>query len=275
MSSKSKLIQQLKFKYESTNSLQFFGNFQTQEEVEKRNSQMLLEQEIAREEAAKTREIYHEQKMRQQIRENNQELRILESQLRTAYVSKTLAAQIKEREALMLVEKIQQKQENEELEKEIIAHLEKMKRDQEIARERQKKLHEDLKNQIIAAHQQHQRLYGEFLREKYYLDEIAKRVKEELMEQAQRKIEQRERTKKEMDAFKQIKQEFERLQEMETAEENQRILEYCQERDKKIEEEERRRKELEMNRKNLNEKMVAELSELEVSLILYFVGKGS
>lgn len=247
----------------------------TREEAERKNAHLLLEQEIARVEAEQAREIYHEKKMRQQIRENNQELRILESKLRTAYVSKALASQKKEHEALALAEKIQQKQENYELEMERLEHLEKIKKDQEADRERKKKLHEDLKNQIIAAHQQQQRLYEEFLREKYYLDEIAKRLKDELMEQAQQKIIRKEQTKKEMDAFKIIKQEFEKIQQIETAEENQRILDYCQQRDTKIQEEEKRRKELEMNRKNLNEKMVAELTELEVSLsILYFISEG-
>lgn len=234
----------------------------------------MREQEIAREEAARFREAYHEKKMRQQVRENNQELRELESKLRTAYVSKALAVQKKEREALMLVEKIQEKEECEMLEKARLAHLEQIKKDQEVDRARKRKLHEDLTEQIISAHQQHQKLYEEFLREKYYLDEIAQRIKEELIEQTQRKIERKEQTKKEMDAFKAIKKELERQLQIDTDEENQRIIEYCQLRDKKIEEEERRAQELEKNRKNLNEKMVAELSELIVSLhILYFVSK--
>lgn len=249
-------------------------SFQDQEIVEKRNAQLLLDQEMARQHTTKIREAYHEQKMRQQIRENNQELRILESQLRTAYVSKALANQRKEREAMILAEKIQQKYENEALEKARISHLEQLQKDLEKDRERKKKLHEDLTNQIISAHQKHQRLYEEFLREKYYLDEIAQRVKEELMELAQKKVEQMEKTKKEMQAQKIVKQELERVQQIETEEENLRILEYCQQRDKKIQEEEKRREELEVNRKNLNEKMVAELSELSVSLkVFYFICK--
>lgn len=209
--------------------------------------------------------------MRQQIRENNQELRILESQLRTAYVSKALAVQKQEREALQLVEKIREKEENELLEKSRLSHLEEIRKMHELDRERKKQLHEDLTNQIISAHQQHQKLYEEFLREKYYLDEIAQRLKEELLEQAQKKIDMKERTKKEMDAFKIIKKELERVEQIETEEENERIIEYCQQRDKKIQEEEKRAKELEMNRKNLNEKMVAELSELIVSCFYLFL----
>jgi hypothetical protein len=243
----------------------------SQQEIERKNSELIREQQIAREHAAQVREQYHEQKMRQQVRENNQELRELESKLRTAYVSKALAAQKKEHEALALAEKIIEKQERDELEKARLDHLEQMQRDMEADRARKKKLHHDLTEQIISAHQEHQKLYEEFLREKYYLDEIAKRVSEELMEQAQKKIDQREKTKKEMDAFKVVKKEFERLQQIETAEENERIIEYCQQRDRKIEEEEKRRKELEKNREHLNEKMVAELSELIVGFYMLLI----
>lgn len=210
--------------------------------------------------------------MRQQVRENNQELRELESKLRTAYVSKALAAQKQEHEALAIAERMIEKQENEVLEKARLEHLEQVQKDFDADRERKKKLHEDLTKQIISAHQQHQKLYEEFLREKYYLDEIANRIKEELQEQAQKKIERKEATKKEMDAFKVIKKELERQQQIDTDEENQRIIEYCQLRDQKIAEEEKRAKELERNREHLNEKMVTELSELIVSLhVLYFV----
>lgn len=206
--------------------------------------------------------------MRQQVRESNQELRILESQLRTAYVSKALASQKKEREALILAEKIEEKAECERLEMARLQHLADLKKKAEIEKDRKTRLHKDLTDQIITAHQQRVQLYEEFLRDKYYLDEIAERLKEELSEQIQKKITMKEKTKKEMDSFKIIKKELERQKEIETREENQRILEYCELQEKKIQEEEKRRNELEKNRKNLNEKMVAELTTLEVSLIL-------
>lgn len=212
--------------------------------------------------------------MRQQVRENNQELRELESKLRTAYVSKALAAQKKEREAFELIERLQKKQECKELEEARLAHLEEVRQKCEDEKERKKQLHDDLTQQIVSAHQQHQKLYEEFLREKYYLDEIAQKVKEELLEQAQRKVERKEKTKKEMDAFKVIKKELERIKEIETAEENQRIIQYIQKRDEKIAKDEKRQRELEKNREHLNEKMVMELSELAVSSkAFYFVCK--
>lgn len=234
----------------------------------------MRDQAAVKEKAARVREIYHEQKMRQQVRENSQELRELESKLRTAYVTKGLIAQKQKREAMMLADELQKKQEFKDMEAARLLHLEQLKKNHEIEQRRKKQLHQDLTEQIVTAHMQHQKLYEEFLREKYYLDEIAQRVQDELLEQAQQKIERKEKTKKEMEAFKIIKRDLEKTKEIETREENQRILEYCQQRDKKIAEDEKRERELEMNRKNLNEKMVAELSELTVSLeAFYFVSE--
>lgn len=45
------------------------------------------------------------EKMRQQIRENTEELRVLESKLRAAYVGKTIRAQIAEKESRLVEEK--------------------------------------------------------------------------------------------------------------------------------------------------------------------------
>jgi hypothetical protein len=71
-----------------------------------------------------------------------------------------------------------------------------------------------------------------------------------------------------MEAFRVAKSEIERMRRIEVEEENKRIYVYCQERDKKIQEEERRRRELERHRDALNEAMVKELTELNVSLNL-------
>lgn len=247
-----------------------------QEEAERKNEEQILAERIARENSERLRSEYHEKKMRQQIRENNQELRELESRLRTAYVTKALAAQKKEIEVLRHAERLQEKQENDILEQARLAHLEQLRRDQENEREKKRKLGEDLKNQIISSHQQHQLLYEQFLREKAYLDEIARRVQDELMQEMKKKVKTIERTKKEMEAFKVAKGEHERIRQIELEEENERIKIYCQQRDKKIAQEEDRRRELEKQRENLNEKMVKELTELIVSSlleILYFVCK--
>lgn len=214
---------------------------------------------------------YHERKMRQQIRENNQELRELESRLRSAYVSKALYLQRKEIEKVKEAEKIQEHQENETLEQARILYLQQLEVERKAEIERKRKLREDLKNQIISSHQQNQLLYEQFLREKSYLDEIARRIQEELMEEVEKKKHAREQTKKEMEAFELAKREIERIRQIEVNEENERIKIYCEERDKKIEQEEKRRRELELQRDCLNEKMVKELNELIVSFAIQLI----
>lgn len=225
------------------------------------------EQDTARkEEVEKMRRIFHEKKIRQQVRENNQELRELESKLRMAYVCKGLFAQKQEKEVLKATERLQVQEENKILEQQRLEHLAEMEKKAKDEREKRLKYRDVLRNQIITSHQQHQILYEQFLREKALLDEIVLRVKKELFENAEKKRKFKEELKRDMEASRVAKMEIERLMKIEIDEENQRIYEYCQQRDKKIEEEEKRRRELEKQRETLNSKMVQELKELEVSL---------
>ncbi|CAO1425540.1 unnamed protein product [Diamesa tonsa] len=217
---------------------------------------------IAKEESYKRRVQFNEEKMRQQVRENNQDLRELETKLRIAYVSKALAAQKDEKKLLLLEEKIKEKREHEVQEQSRLSHLEQIKQEKENDKLRKKNLREVLRDQIISSHQQNQLLYEEFLREKFYLDEIVKRIQEEFLEQTQIKLQIKEQTKREMEQHQVNKKELEKLRKIELIEENERILQYCQERDRKIQAEEKRLIELEKNRVNLNERMVSELSDL-------------
>lgn len=242
-----------------------------EDERRRRDERLLLDQEIAKNEMMKTRQRFHEEKMRQQVRENNQELRELESKLRMAYVQKGLSAQMKEKDALKTVEKLEKEEELRIFEEQRIKHEENMRKAHELEREKKRKLREDLKNQIITAHQQHQILYEQFLKEKALLDEIVIRVQQELFAEAERKIKAKEQSKRDMELFRMAKNEIERIRKIDTEEENKRIYEYCQERDKKIQEEDRRRRELERLRDVLNENMVKELTELNVSFIFNFV----
>jgi hypothetical protein len=237
------------------------------EERERREEEEKLEQQLAQIQAENARKQYHDRKIRQQIRENNQELRELEGRLRSAYVSKALDLQRKQRDALRVTEKLVEQQENEEMEKARQLHLEQLRRDQENEKMKKIKLREELTQQIISAHQKNQLLYEQFLKEKAYLDEIVNRLQEELMLEIERKIKAKERTKKDMEAFRIAREELQRVRQIEIQEENERIKLYCQERDKKIEEEEKRRRTLELQRDTLNEKMVAELEDLIVSII--------
>lgn len=233
--------------------------------VQERAATRIRNEAIAKEESNNKRLQFNEQKMRQQVRENNQELRELETKLRIAYVSKALAAQKDEKKLFMLEERIKEKREHEVMEQSRLSHLEQIKQEKEDDKLRKKNLREVLRDQIISSHQRNQLLYEEFLREKFYLDEIVKRIQEEFLEQTQIKLQIKEQTKREMEQHQANKKELEKLHKIKLIEENERILEYCQERDRKIQAEEKRLIELEIDRVNLNEKMVSELTELIVS----------
>lgn len=233
--------------------------------VQERAASRIRNEAIAKEESNNKRIQFNEQKMRQQVRENNQELRELETKLRIAYVSKALAAQKDEKKLFMLEERIKEKREHEVMEQSRLSHLEQIKQEKEENKLRKKNLGEVLRDQIISSHQRNQLLYEEFLREKFYLDEIVKRIQEEFLEQTQIKLQIKEQTKREMEQYQANKKELEKLNKIKLIEENERILEYCQERDRKIQAEEKRLIELEIDRVNLNEKMVSELTELIVS----------
>lgn len=238
-----------------------------EDEKLKRDEALQMEKDNAqKEEVERLRQIFHEQKMRQQVRENNQELRELESKLRLAYVLKGLSAQKKEKEILKVAEKLQLHEENKVFERERLKHIEEEAKRIQFEREKKRKLGVDLKNQIITAHQQHQVLYEQFLKEKALLDEIVICIQQELFEEAAKKNRVKEQSKRDIEAARVAKQEMERMLKIEMDEENQRIYEYCQQRDKKIEEEEERRRDLERHRETLNDKMVKELSDLNVSV---------
>lgn len=72
------------------------------ERVRSRERDELLAENIDRHNRLKT----HDEKMRQMVRFNSQELRELEYKLRTAYVGQGLRAQLKQREAEKLQEKV-------------------------------------------------------------------------------------------------------------------------------------------------------------------------
>lgn len=128
------------------------------------------------------KEKYRDDKMRQQLRESNQDLRKLELQLRNAYITKGLHAQRAEKEAILMQEKLQIQFEHKKL-------LEARKTDEEFERIKNEdvktkklQLRHELQDQIITAHQRKQFLYEEFLKEKNYLDEIVKRIFDEHIE---------------------------------------------------------------------------------------------
>lgn len=117
-----------------------------------------------------------DEKMRQQIRTNTQELRDLESKLRAAYVGKGIRAQLAEREVIRVQQTLEAQREQER-------RLEQQRADDEYQRASKNKrsmnkmqFRQSLQDQIVAKQQRQQLLYQEFLAEKKQLDEVVQRV---------------------------------------------------------------------------------------------------
>lgn len=125
---------------------------------------------------------YWENRMAQQIRESNQELREIETKLRSAYVKKSLKLQLAEKEKLQLEVQLQQQNETKEFN-------ERRKRELEEDNERKMQINfekiryrDELEEQIVEKCRKRKRLYQEFLNEKIKFDEIMRRIQQEQMQ---------------------------------------------------------------------------------------------
>ncbi|XP_055551199.1 meiosis-specific nuclear structural protein 1-like [Wyeomyia smithii] len=226
---------------------------------ETRQRQLQEEEELALRIHEANRRRINEEKLRQQLRESNQELRELESKLRAAYVAKGLAAQQAEAEARRIEERMAAQREQEELEQLRLKNMDYIKQCQEEEWKRKRELRDVLYNQMQTAQRRKQILYQEFLQEKMYLDEICKRIQEEQFEEIQRKMELQQRTRKEMEYFQEAKEIWQERQKLALAEENERIRRYLESRDAEQEEQNKRKLQSAQTRERLNEKMVAAL----------------
>uniref|UniRef100_A0A1Q3FXH1 Meiosis-specific nuclear structural protein 1 n=1 Tax=Culex tarsalis TaxID=7177 RepID=A0A1Q3FXH1_CULTA len=228
---------------------------------EERQKQLEEERELALQLYEANRRRINEEKLRQQLRDSNQELRELESKLRAAYVAKGIAAQKAELEAKRLEEQLAAQREQEELEQLRLKNLEFIQQCQEEEWKQKLELRDTLHAQMKALQQQKQVMYEEFLREKTYLDEICRKLQEERFEEIRRKLELQQRTRREMEYFKEAKELWQERQRLAVAEENERIRRYLEARDAEQEAQNRRKLESAKSRERLNEKMVAELQE--------------
>lgn len=88
----------------------------------------------------------------------------------------------REKEAIMLQEKLNLQNEMAALEHARISDEEFSRREIEKETQRKKQFRDDLREQIINSSYKNQQLYEEFLKEKRYLDEIVQRIQDEQME---------------------------------------------------------------------------------------------
>lgn len=122
---------------------------------------------------------YYDERMAQQIRDNSQELRELESRIRAAYVTKALKAQLAEREKQRLQEKLQMENEMECMKQKLLDDLQCDRQRKDELRLKQKQHRHELLTQIADKEFKRKMLYEEFLKEKIIIDEILAQIQRE------------------------------------------------------------------------------------------------
>lgn len=126
--------------------------------------------------------LYCDERMAQQIRENSQELRELETRIRSAYVTKALKVQLAEREKKRLLEKIQIENDVQLMKQKLNDDLQRERQQRDKLRLKQENHRKELLEQIIDKQFKRKMLYEEFLREKIIIDEIMAQIQREQME---------------------------------------------------------------------------------------------
>lgn len=125
---------------------------------------------------------YCDERIAQQIRENSQELRELESKIRAIYVNKTVQCQLAEREKKRLEEKIQMENEIKRMKQQEHEQLIQNQQQKEKMRLRQAQHCKELQEQIAEKQMKQKILYEDFLKEKLIIDEIMEQLHREQIE---------------------------------------------------------------------------------------------
>lgn len=128
--------------------------------------------------------MYCDERMAQEIRENNQKLRELESRIRAAYVSKALKLQLAEREKQRLVEKLRTENDIQRMKQKLHEDTERERQRKDVLRLKQEKHRTELLEQISDKQFKRKLLYEEFLKEKIVIDEILAQIEREQIEYA-------------------------------------------------------------------------------------------
>lgn len=126
--------------------------------------------------------LYCDERMAQQIRESSQELRELETRIRTAYVTKSLKAQLAEREKQRLQEKLAIENEIQLMKQKLHDDHQRDCQRKEEVRLKQQQHRQELLEQIEDKEYQRKILYEEFLKEKIIIDDIMAQIQREQME---------------------------------------------------------------------------------------------
>lgn len=196
-----------------------------------------------------SKEAFKEIKLRQQLRESSPELRELESKLYTGYCNKEVAAQLAEKEAARMRNKLHEIEINKMMEAQRIKA--ELKEKEKIQEYHNKKLQykRDLDEQMYLLDKKHQKEYEEFIKEKAALDDINCSVKEENQREETLKLLKMEQMKKDIEEFRKaqelwkqkekqaVEEEFRNIREFlskKECEDKSKIEEVCKKRQEKL-----------------------------------------
>lgn len=231
--------------------------------------------------------LYCEQRMAQQIRENSQELRELETRIRAAYVNKSLKVQLAEREKKRLEEKIQIENDIQLMKQKLNDDLQRERQKKEELRVRQERHRRELMEQIADKQFKRKILYEEFLKEKIIIDEIMAQIEREQIEydkrfkkdmakdhcfatllifrEIQEKIRKTECLREDIMRLIKEQEEWKEQQKRIAAEENEKIARYMADREERAKQIKKMDREKLLTKLEQQEKMCSELDEMEVN----------
>ncbi|KAL0479833.1 meiosis-specific nuclear structural protein mns1 [Acrasis kona] len=191
----------------------------------------LAEQEsrIADEIERRNIENVRQQKTIQKIREESEELRDLESKLKSAYLNLEREAQIREKQQIQQRDAVNEKLIAEEMERKRV-DLSKQLQDVEQQRKEQAlQAKRVLQDQIIQKEQERELAYQEFLKEKQLVDGIVERVQMQEQQEIEDRMRKRIDTQNYINSYLEDREDFKRREKELIEAENRRIAEYQQE----------------------------------------------
>lgn len=165
-------------------------------------------------------------KLRQQICKDSDVIRDLESKLRQAYVKKTRAAQIAEKQAIRYDEQMEDIKLRQALKLEH-ERAEQKAAEMESLRHGNKEVYmKDLEKQLRDKEEKRQRAYEEFLREKAMIDEMVRKIYDEDEREKELELEKKMATQEYIIEFQKARDAWKREEEARIAAENERIKQY-------------------------------------------------
>ncbi|XP_068084125.1 meiosis-specific nuclear structural protein 1 [Anabrus simplex] len=179
------------------------------------------------------REEIKEVKLRQKLRETCLELRELETKLRRAYIAKELSAQLAEKEAARIEEKIRMNSYQQYLRAEAEKEKERLLEKEKEEFRRKLEYRKELQDQLIASEKMKQQAYYDFMEEKKAIDEIVQKIYEEDRREMEERMIKMQKSKQEMDEFNRAREEFKQKEKREIEEENRRLLEFMEQQNMK------------------------------------------